>query len=36
LFYVTGEDLWRTNGTQAGTVFVKDICPGFCKGFIGF
>jgi ELWxxDGT repeat protein len=25
----TGKELWRTNGTQAGTYFIKDIRPGY-------
>ncbi len=25
-----GTELWRTDGTAAGTVLVKDICPGAC------
>src|SRR5262245_14321839 len=25
---VTGTELWRTDGTEAGTVLVKDIVPG--------
>src|SRR5262245_46263651 len=24
----TGDELWRTDGTEAGTALVKDICPG--------
>ena len=27
----TGTELWKTDGTAAGTVLVKDICPGFCN-----
>ena len=26
--FLTGEELWRTDGTAAGTVLVKDIFPG--------
>lgn len=33
LFQRQGE-MWRTNGTESGTVLVKDICPSFCEGFI--
>lgn len=33
LFQRQGE-MWRTNGTESGTVLVKDICPGVCEGFI--
>lgn len=33
LFQRQGE-MWRTNGTESGTVMVKDICPGICEGFI--
>lgn len=25
---VHGDELWKTDGTEAGTVLVKDICPG--------
>ena len=27
---VHGIELWKTDGTAAGTVLVKDICPGAC------
>ena len=27
-----GDELWRTNGTEAGTVLVKDIHPSFSNG----
>jgi ELWxxDGT repeat protein len=35
VFFVSGDDvhgleLWRTDGTAAGTRLVKDICPGAC------
>ena len=30
----SGLELWRTDGTPAGTVRVKDICPGACSGFL--
>lgn len=33
LFQRQGE-MWRTDGTESGTVLVKDICPGICEGFI--
>jgi trimeric autotransporter adhesin len=26
--WATGDELWRTDGTEAGTILVKDICPG--------
>jgi len=29
---VTGIELWRTDGTGAGTVPLTDICPGNCDG----
>jgi ELWxxDGT repeat protein len=29
---VNGAELWKTDGTAAGTVMVKDICPGACSG----
>ncbi len=25
---ITGQELWKSNGTEAGTVLVKDIAPG--------
>ncbi|HEX3108411.1 MAG TPA: hypothetical protein VHU41_04890, partial [Thermoanaerobaculia bacterium] len=28
----TGTELWKTDGTSAGTVLVSDICPGPCSG----
>ena len=28
----TGRELWRTDGTEADTMRVKDICPGNCAG----
>jgi ELWxxDGT repeat protein len=28
----TGFELWKTDGTEAGTVQIKDICPGPCSG----
>jgi ELWxxDGT repeat protein len=28
----TGMELWRSNGTIAGTQLVKDMCPGTCNG----
>ena len=27
-----GIELWRTDGTAAGTTLVRDICPGQCSG----
>jgi ELWxxDGT repeat protein len=27
----SGLELWKSNGTEAGTVLVKDICPGVCS-----
>jgi ELWxxDGT repeat protein len=29
---LTGRELWRTNGTEAGTFQVVDACPGDCSG----
>lgn len=26
-----GEELWRSDGTEAGTALVKDLCPGTCS-----
>jgi len=31
---ISGLELWKTDGTGAGTVMVKDICPGVCNGFL--
>jgi len=28
----TGTELWKTDGTAAGTLLVSDICPGQCSG----
>ena len=28
-----GEEIWRTDGTPAGTFLLKDICPGACSPF---
>jgi ELWxxDGT repeat protein len=30
---VHGRELWRSDGSFAGTNMVKDICPGACNGF---
>jgi large repetitive protein len=27
----SGVELWRSDGTEGGTVRVKDICPGACS-----
>lgn len=27
-----GREIWRTDGTDEGTVLIKDICPGPCDG----
>lgn len=37
LYYIArtpalGEELWRTDGTAAGTGLVADLCPGSCSG----
>lgn len=29
---VHGRELWRSDGTEAGTWMVRDICPGQCVG----
>jgi ELWxxDGT repeat protein len=29
---VSGFELWKTDGTEAGTAMVKDICPDVCSG----
>jgi ELWxxDGT repeat protein len=31
---VSGLELWRTDGTSAGTSQVRDVCPGRCSGFL--
>ncbi|MBW8875054.1 MAG: S-layer homology domain-containing protein [Acidobacteria bacterium] len=31
---IHGLELWRTDGTAAGTALVKDICPGACWAMI--
>src|SRR5687767_3476735 len=31
---MNGAELWKTDGTAAGTVLVRDICPGQCSGGI--
>ncbi|MBL7741519.1 MAG: T9SS type A sorting domain-containing protein [Chitinophagaceae bacterium] len=33
---VNGLELWKTNGTEAGTVLVKDIHPGASSSSIGY
>jgi ELWxxDGT repeat protein len=30
---VHGVELWKSDGTAAGTILVKDICPGICWGW---
>lgn len=30
---VNGFELWKSDGTEAGTVLIKDICPGACCAF---
>ena len=27
LFFVDGDQIWKTNGTSAGTTLVKDVSP---------
>jgi ELWxxDGT repeat protein len=27
----SGEELWKSDGSEAGTVIVKDLCPGSCS-----
>jgi len=29
---VTGRELWKTDGTDTGTMQVEDLCPGSCSG----
>lgn len=33
--YVSGMELWKSNGTVAGTVLVKDIFPGLTSSHFG-
>jgi ELWxxDGT repeat protein len=33
---VHGTELWKTDGTEAGTALVQDICPGACSAGIFF
>jgi ELWxxDGT repeat protein len=28
-----GIELWKSDGTEAGTVLLKDVCPGACPGW---
>lgn len=28
---IHGRELWRSDGTEAGTMLVRDICPGICS-----
>jgi ELWxxDGT repeat protein len=30
--HVHGPELWKSDGTEAGSMLVKDICPGYCGG----
>ena len=30
---IHGPELWKTDGAPAGTVMVKDVCPGACSSF---
>ena len=30
---ISGPELWRSDGSDPGTVIVKDICPGACGGW---
>ena len=30
--HIHGPELWKSDGTEAGTMLVKDICPGYCAG----
>jgi ELWxxDGT repeat protein len=30
---IRGSELWKTDGSAAGTVIVKDLCPGICSSF---
>lgn len=33
---IHGQELWRSDGTAAGSWMVRDICPGSCSGFRQF
>ena len=35
LIFRSQSEVWRTNGTDQGTGFVKEICSGPCDGFLG-
>ena len=30
---IHGYELWKTDGSEAGTVLVKDLCPGTCRSW---
>ncbi len=30
---VNGKEFWKTDGTEAGTQLLKDLCPGKCAGY---
>src|SRR5215203_2208846 len=30
---IHGLELWKSDGTEAGTTLVKDVCPGACAGW---
>jgi ELWxxDGT repeat protein len=32
---INGNELWKSDGTAAGTVLAKDICPGACGSYPG-
>ena len=29
---VSGVELWKSDGTDVGTLLVKDVCAGSCSG----
>jgi ELWxxDGT repeat protein len=31
-----GQELWRSDGTAAGTAPIRDLCPGTCNGRVAF
>src|ERR1700704_3781865 len=32
---IHGFELWRTDGTTAGTLMLRDVCPGICSSGFG-
>src|SRR5947209_3358618 len=34
--HIHGFEIWRTDGTAAGTLLLQDACPGICSNFPAF